>query len=78
MPPLSKVTYGKRKLIQINSTVKQKLAKVCQNYPYKDEMCHLTQCFLNCGNMKYFIQNYVFFFFCKLLSTDFNFFYLDI
>ena len=28
MPQLSKVTYGKRKLIQINSTVKQKLAKV--------------------------------------------------
>ena len=28
MPPLSKFTCGKRKLIQINSTVKQKLAKV--------------------------------------------------
>jgi len=28
MPPLSNFTYGKRKLIQINSTVEQKLAKV--------------------------------------------------
>jgi len=28
MPPWNKFTYGKRKLIQINSTVEQKLAKV--------------------------------------------------